>query len=602
MTQASENTPKKKSRWRRWTLFGLPLAGAVVVFVGGIVFWGGFNTAMEATNTMTFCTSCHEMRDTVYAEYRTTVHSQNRSGVRATCSDCHVPDPWIHKMVRKVEATNELYHKVMGTIDTPEKFEARRLRLATKVWNAMKTTDSRECRNCHNYESMAPENQRPRARQQHMNAMEIGQTCIDCHKGIAHKNVRDKLADEDLEALEKPDPAHVREVTPAYRDRVVAVAAAEAEQAAKAAAEVRAADDAVAARIAAAVEAARADEREKLAAATKPDSGDASAAATDTVAPGIDWNAVTAKPVTLFYPGQASFEWVQNGRQHGGARPFTKGGDRCATCHGNELPAVGGKMVTGTKAEETPIPGKRATIDVALQAAHDGENLYLRLQWQNGPHNPAPFVEGGKMDPDNPIKFAMMISGTGIDMIDQAGCWATCHHDARYMPDAPDADALAVAGDVVGRLDIQGWVSKYIPESRTKIEIRGRRGKKLGGWDKLAAEEEIAQFLEAGTFMDLLRVAADGSASDGYVLARRVDGDGGQLSAQATLDGETWTVVLSRPLVSGAPGDVAIEPGKTYTVGFAIHDDFTVARFHHVSLELSFALDDAAAEVNVVKQ
>ena len=100
---------------------------------------------MEATNTLGFCVSCHEMEQTVFQEYKQTIHYTNRTGVRATCSDCHVPDPWVHKFVRKVQATGELYHKVAGTIDTKEKFEDRRLYLANRVWQAMKATDSREC-------------------------------------------------------------------------------------------------------------------------------------------------------------------------------------------------------------------------------------------------------------------------------------------------------------------------------------------------------------------------------------------------------------------------------------------------------------------------
>ena len=96
------------------------------VFVG-IIFWGGFNTAMEASNSLTFCITCHEMRDTVYMEYKKTVHYQNRTGVRATCADCHVPRPWVYKIIRKIQATNELYHKIVGTVDTPEKFEAKRV-------------------------------------------------------------------------------------------------------------------------------------------------------------------------------------------------------------------------------------------------------------------------------------------------------------------------------------------------------------------------------------------------------------------------------------------------------------------------------------------
>ena len=85
-----------------------------VGFVGGIVFWGGFNTAMEATNTLEFCISCHEMRDTVYEEYKQTIHYSNRTGVRAVCSDCHVPKDWAHKMARKVKASGEIWGKLAG--------------------------------------------------------------------------------------------------------------------------------------------------------------------------------------------------------------------------------------------------------------------------------------------------------------------------------------------------------------------------------------------------------------------------------------------------------------------------------------------------------
>ena len=155
-------------------------------FIAGIVFWGGFNTALEATNTEQFCISCHEMRDNVYAEYKETIHYSNRTGVRAVCADCHVPKDWTHKMIRKVQATKELYGKVMGTIDTKEKFEAKRLELARNEWARMKAADSRECRNCHSFESMNKDSQKQRARKQHEMALEDNMTCIDCHKGIAH--------------------------------------------------------------------------------------------------------------------------------------------------------------------------------------------------------------------------------------------------------------------------------------------------------------------------------------------------------------------------------------------------------------------------------
>ena len=31
------------------------------------------------------------MKDNVFVEYRDTIHYANRSGVRASCPDCHVP-------------------------------------------------------------------------------------------------------------------------------------------------------------------------------------------------------------------------------------------------------------------------------------------------------------------------------------------------------------------------------------------------------------------------------------------------------------------------------------------------------------------------------
>ncbi len=179
-------------------------AGALLVVgaIGGILFWGGFNTFMEYTNTMGFCTSCHEMRDFVYEEYKQTVHYQNTSGVRATCADCHVPKVWTAKLWRKTQATfKELPHKILGTIGTREKFEAKRLELAESVWASMKATDSRECRNCHTLAVMTLDTQKPRARAQHEDAKKSGETCIDCHQGIAHKKPGKKETPEESEGF-----------------------------------------------------------------------------------------------------------------------------------------------------------------------------------------------------------------------------------------------------------------------------------------------------------------------------------------------------------------------------------------------------------------
>ncbi|MDW4498492.1 NapC/NirT family cytochrome c [Sulfitobacter sp. D35] len=157
-------------------------------FIMGIIFWGAFNTALEVTNTEAFCTGCHEMRDNVFAELKPTIHYTNRSGVRATCPDCHVPHEWTDKIARKMQASKEVWGKVFGTINTREKFLEKRIELAQHEWHRLSENDSLECRNCHSAESMDITRQSNRAAEAHERFLFTGErTCIDCHKGIAHQ-------------------------------------------------------------------------------------------------------------------------------------------------------------------------------------------------------------------------------------------------------------------------------------------------------------------------------------------------------------------------------------------------------------------------------
>ncbi len=186
--------------------------GSIGLVLLGVILWGGFNTAMESTNTLTFCISCHEMRDNVYQEYKTSVHFSNPSGVQAACPDCHVPKEWIPKVIRKIQASNEVYHWLKGTIDTKEKFEARRPRLARHVWKVMKETDSRECRNCHDFSVMKLDAQARFAARIHKDAMAQNKTCIDCHKGIAHHLPRSYTAQEKLPDYDPDDAEDIMEI------------------------------------------------------------------------------------------------------------------------------------------------------------------------------------------------------------------------------------------------------------------------------------------------------------------------------------------------------------------------------------------------------
>ena len=186
-----------KRYWRILTTPAVKISAGVILafgFVAGVTFWGSFNFALEKGNSEEFCLSCHEMADNAYQEYKHTAHYTNSSGVQAQCADCHVPHEWVPKLTRKIQASKEVLGKITGIIDTRDKFLANRRDMAEREWERMKANDSQECRNCHNFEAMDFSKQSALAMQSHTRAFigigtsaPTGETCIDCHKGIAHE-------------------------------------------------------------------------------------------------------------------------------------------------------------------------------------------------------------------------------------------------------------------------------------------------------------------------------------------------------------------------------------------------------------------------------
>lgn len=198
-TPRASNAPDNRRRSLRWIAGGVSLLLLAAIFIGGMAFSGLFNVGLAYTNEMEFCTSCHSMKIN-YEEYKESMHYKNTSGVQATCSDCHVPKQFGPKLYAKVVAAKDVYHEIMGTIDTPEKFEAHRWDMASRVWAKMEATNSRECRNCHDFSDMDLSEQSRSARNKHAAAEDKGQTCIDCHKGVAHE-----------EPMEPEEPAATEE-------------------------------------------------------------------------------------------------------------------------------------------------------------------------------------------------------------------------------------------------------------------------------------------------------------------------------------------------------------------------------------------------------
>ncbi len=182
-----DDTPRK--RWFNTlrspsaSLSVLTLLGLGIVL--GVIGILAFDATMHATSTEEFCVSCHEM-ETPYAQLQTTPHFSNRTGVTATCSDCHLPKEFVPKMIRKVEAAREVWGTMTGIIDTPEKYAAHLPAMKAREIARLQANDSQECRNCHDMERMKPDLQGRMAQRFHKPERMKEKSCIDCHAGIAH--------------------------------------------------------------------------------------------------------------------------------------------------------------------------------------------------------------------------------------------------------------------------------------------------------------------------------------------------------------------------------------------------------------------------------
>jgi len=181
---------------KAWDFVKRPRVLAAFFFgaIGMFCLLVGFSAGLDYTNTTEFCTSCHEM-ETNYEEYKKSFHHKNISGVRVGCADCHVPKEFPAKIIAKIAASKDVLHHILGTIDTPEKYEAQRLTMAKRVWGHMETRKSKNCRSCHDFQTMEIDQQSRRAQRKHQEAMETGDHCISCHKGIVHRLPADYKAE-----------------------------------------------------------------------------------------------------------------------------------------------------------------------------------------------------------------------------------------------------------------------------------------------------------------------------------------------------------------------------------------------------------------------
>lgn len=290
----------------------------------------------------------------------------------------------------------------------------------------------------------------------------------------------------------------------------------------------------------------------------------------------VNWAKATETQVTLLYPGQSSWEWVMTAKDHSGATKFREG-KNCRSCHEGEQKAIGEKIVKGEKLEPTPPAGKPPTLTLKVATARDDERLYFRLRWTGAA------AGSTKLDPKYTARVTVMLDDGHVKEATRAGCWGSCHDDAAGMASAPKG----------------GNITKYLTASRTKVS-------RSGGGENFKPAADLGRMLRAGNSLEYwqarLNPGKPAQAIGGYILEKRHELAGSGVTAEATQKNGEWTVVLSRPLKATQLGQKDLAPGKTYSIGFAIHDNYANHRFHHVSFEQTLVLDQGTANFVAAKQ
>jgi hypothetical protein len=256
----------------------------------------------------------------------------------------------------------------------------------------------------------------------------------------------------------------------------------------------------------------------------------------------INWSNIPTKSVTLFYPGQSTYDWLVS-PDHAGAK-LVEQGQACRTCHEGSEKTRGDKIVKGGSLEPAPIAGKNGAIAVAVQAAHDAEYVYFRFRWKTNlkregrMHDYVRFdgkqwkwyghdrndkaVRSGEQPALYEDRFSIMLDDGKVARFAQQGCWLTCHDGMRDTRNQ-------VVGDPVKKHPIFGDTG--LKESDIRKYLASTRTDAAASWDKTKSPEEIAKLKAAGEFLDLMqwrvnRSGPVGMADDGYVLEYRNFDDG----------------------------------------------------------------------------
>jgi hypothetical protein len=260
-----------------------------------------------------------------------------------------------------------------------------------------------------------------------------------------------------------------------------------------------------------------------------------------------DWSKVPVTNMTMFYPGQSGFEWLNSDAHQSkdgkdkGFKEMSKGTD-CYFCHEGDEAEMGDKLVKGGPLEPMPVKGKPGHVNLALQVAYDNDKAYFRAQWKT--HNPYPgeahpfwrfngkewkgyghprldkVVQEGKQPGIYEDRFSILVDDGNVPNFNVHGCWLSCHNGQRDMPNKAgkaEVKAHAILGDKgLKKKDVR----KYLPSTRNG-----------GDWADTKSRAEIDKIGAEGGFLDLMQWRAHrsnpvGMTDDFHVLEYRLNDAG----------------------------------------------------------------------------
>ncbi|WP_318432906.1 NapC/NirT family cytochrome c [Photobacterium leiognathi] len=191
----------------------------IIIFILSFGIVKATDFALHKSSETEFCISCHSMT-IPYNDYIKSPHYANQHGVSAQCKDCHINEKSnIEYLTAKLGGIKDIWFETTGKIDSKEKYEEHRMEMAQTVWKQMEANNSATCRSCHDYDKMNFDKMSAKAKQQMQIAASKNQSCIDCHKGIAHSLPKVKSDTFDINELKSGSTAYTTTISPLYNDQ-----------------------------------------------------------------------------------------------------------------------------------------------------------------------------------------------------------------------------------------------------------------------------------------------------------------------------------------------------------------------------------------------